>query len=168
MSLRYNLFSKMKWLDAEINRNETSPGRNRYSDWYYSTLVRIKKAQEDFDICDDLYIEFTGSKEDDGIAYGYYHANIHYDLFFDLEDKEVLEDRIIDFLKKTPAQNISSCSWFRPNFMFCFIGYLSKIVYKTEWKNPVDGWVVKTGNEKEIRIVNLFKEMCGIKGNLYL
>ena len=118
------IFSKMEWLDEEIERNSKSEGRNNKSDFYYKNLSEIREKQRKGIIPLDEY-KNVGRQE--SIEYGYYIANIHYELFkYNMDNKDILEDRIIFFLQNAHDEIFESKdSWFRLNFYLDYSGYFS-------------------------------------------
>ena len=112
------IFSNMDWLDEEIKRNELSEGRNPRSDAYYNNLLTIKNKQQAGIIPFEEYKSLKRLKQLRTIEYGYYTANIHYDLFsYYKEQKEIIDDRIIFFLQNASNEIFDNeYSWFRLNF----------------------------------------------------
>ena len=129
-------FSPMAWLDEEIARNQASPGRNERSDRYCAALQTIKDKQSRGEIpSDEDYLALGGIRKNrthcHNIEYGYYMANIHYDLFhYDLSDKDSLEDRILYFIEHAELDENAKDNFFL-NFPANFSYYLSHI-YKTD------------------------------------
>lgn len=78
----------MKWVDQEKE--------NEFNKDYINMFKKIKEAQKDGTICDDLYIGLYINT----IDYGYYIANIHYDIYENNADYNLIEERIIYFLNK--------------------------------------------------------------------
>lgn len=117
MRTKFDLFSKMEWLDKEIKRNRISEGRNLHSDYYYESLLKIKKAQKDGSITDDLYMSLCAYHGTASSEQGYYYANIHYDVFEDYESPEEIEQRVIHFLDKADKTVLKE-DWFRLNFVY--------------------------------------------------
>lgn len=145
------VFSKMEWLDEEILRNSKSEGRNTKSDFYYKNLSIIKEKQEKGVIPFDEYKKVGGY---DSIEYGFYIANIHYDLFiYDKTKKNDLEDRIIFFLQNANEELFKyETSWFRLNFYIEYSHYLRQI-YKTE--DDLEHFVYELNNEREKAIYDI-------------
>ena len=129
-------FSPMAWLDEEIARSQTSSGRNERSDRYYAALKTIKDKQRRGEIpSDEDYLALGGIRKNrthcHNIEYGYYTANIHYDLFhYDPSDKDSLEDRILYFIEHAELDENAKDNFFL-NFPVNFSYYLSHI-YKTD------------------------------------
>ena len=123
------IFSNMEWLDAEIKRNEAFEGRNEFSDLFYKTLESIRRKQQDGIVPYDEYKLIGKAKSLDTIDYGYYIANIHYELFnYDIADKDTLEDRIIFFLNNANKELFKDKnSWFRLNFINDFRKFLKEV-----------------------------------------
>lgn len=106
MSLTFKEFSKMEWLDDELENHKRSValyGKNEKSDAYYKALKEIRDAQNDGTISDDIYpklcIKRKFKKYFSCITYCYYLANIHYDCFYSYESIESIEKRMLYFLK---------------------------------------------------------------------
>jgi len=129
-------FSPMSWLDEEIARSQTSSGRNERSDRYDAALQTIKDKQRRGEIpSDEDYLALGGIRKNrahcQNIEYGYYMANIHYDLFhYDPSDKDSLEDRILYFIEHAELDENAKDNFFL-NFPANFSYYLSHI-YKTD------------------------------------
>ena len=129
-------FSPMAWLDEEIARNQASPGRNERSDRYYAALETIKDKQSRGEIpSDEDYLALGGNRKNrahrQNIEYGYYTANIHYDLFhYDPSDKDSLEDRILYFIEHAELGENAKDNFFL-SFPANFSSYLSHI-YKAD------------------------------------
>ena len=125
-------FSPMAWLDEEIERNETSSGRNERSDRYHAALQTIKDKQRRGEIpSDEDYLALGGIRKNrahcQNIEYGYYTANIHYDLFhYDPSDKDSLEDRILYFIGHAELDENAKDNFFL-SFPANFSSYLSHI-----------------------------------------
>ena len=126
----------MAWLDEEIARNQASPGRNERSDRYYAALETIKDKQSRGEIpSDEDYLALGGNRKNrahrQNIEYGYYTANIHYDLFhYDPSDKDSLEDRILYFIEHAELGENAKDNFFL-SFPANFSSYLSHI-YKAD------------------------------------
>lgn len=157
----YSKFSKMEWLDKEIERNAASPGRNEYSDWYYSTLEKIRESQEDGTIDDIQYALLGAWSVKAAIAYGYYTANIHYDLYQSSTDIDELEDRIISFIEITDPEVLRDGSWFTLNFMTNFRSFLILKGRKNLENMDFNEWIEEQGSEKEKRILNMHSRIAG-------
>ena len=129
-------FSPMAWQDEEIARNQALPGRNERSDRYDAALQTIKDKQRRGEIpSDEDYLALGGIRKNrahcQNIEYGYYMANIHYDLFhYDPSDKDSLEDRILYFIEHAELDENAKDNFFL-NFPANFSYYLSHI-YKTD------------------------------------
>lgn len=153
----------MDWLDEELKRHETSEGRNPRSDTYYNNLLAIKNKQQAGIIPFEEYKSLKRLKQFRTIEYGYYAANIHYDLFIYYKDqKEIIDDRIIFFLQNASNEIFDNeYSWFRLNFYLDYSGAL-RDYYQCEEKNyDLKYFVNKYGNAKE-------KEIYEILCNKYL
>lgn len=155
----YSKFSKMEWLNREIERNAVSPGRNEYSDWYYSTLEKIRESQEDGTIDDMQYALLGAWSVKAAIAYGYYTANIHYDLYQPSTDIDELEDRIISFIDITDDDVLRDGSWFTLNFLTNFKSFLVLKGYKNLEDTDLEEWIKEQGNEKEKLILQMHKRI---------
>ncbi len=118
MRTKFDLFSKMEWLDKEIERNRISEGRNPSSDYCHESLLKIKKAQKGGSITNDLYMSLCVSRGTGSSEQGYYYANIHYDVFEDYESPDEIEQRVIRFLDKTDRTILKKEDWFRLNFVY--------------------------------------------------
>ena len=112
------IFSNMDWLDEELKRHELSEGRNERSDAYYNKLLAIKSKQRAGIIPFEEYKNLGHFAQTKTIEYGYYSANIHYDLFrYYKEQKDIIDDRIIFFLQNASDELFENeYSWFRLNF----------------------------------------------------
>ncbi len=117
MRTKFDLFSKTERLDKAIERNRDSEGRNLSSDYYYESLLKIKKAQKDGSITDDLYMSLCVYRGTANSEQGYY-ANIHYDVFEDHESPDEIEERVIRFLDKADRTVLKKEDWFRLNFVY--------------------------------------------------
>ena len=116
MASKFSLFSKMNWLDEKIKINQLSEGRNANSDLYYATLLAIKNAQNNGTITDELYTKLRSFYGNNSPEEGYYYANIHYDLFYENEIKEDIEERMIHFFKYADKMTLKNSTWFTLNF----------------------------------------------------
>ncbi len=134
------IFSNMEWLDAEIKRNESSEGRNEFSDLFYKTLELIRKKQQEGIIPYDEYKLLGKIKSLDNIDYGYYIANINHELFdYNISKKDIIEDRIVFFLNNADKQIFKDDkSWFRLNFVLDFKNYLKNVYSIVENYNDLD------------------------------
>ena len=148
------IFSDMTWLDEEIERNNKSEGRNKKSDFYYNNLIDIRDKQRKGII---PFVEYKNVGRQESIEYGYYMANIHYELFeCDDTNKDVLEDRIIFFLQNAQDKIFEyEDSWFRLNFYLDFSGYLRKIYHSNEKWQDLDHYVFEYNNEREKTIYDI-------------
>ena len=153
------IFSDMDWLDEEIKRNELSEGRNERSDAYYNNLLTIKNKQQAGIIPFEEYKSLKRLKQLRTIEYGYYTANIHYELFiYDINNKDKLEDRIIFFISNARKEIFKEDSWFRLNFSLDFLQYLENI-YDIEYReHDLEYFVNKYGNAKEKEIARLLRK----------
>ena len=154
-------FSPMAWLDEEIARNQASPGRNERSDRYYAALQTIKDKQRRGEIpSDEDYLALGGIRKNrthcHNIEYGYYMANIHYDLFhYDPSDKDSLEDRILYFIGHAELDENAKDSFFL-NFPSNFSRYLSHM-YKADKSSQNNKAVLdKSREDKLSRLYNAF------------
>lgn len=136
-----NYFSKMDWLKEELSRYQKSEGKNERSDKYYSTLKTIKSKQDRNQIpTDEEYISLGKIRKNRAflhtVEYGYYTANIHYDLFrCDPSEKDQLEERIlyfIDHADKNDDEMTEEYGWFLLNFPSDFLWYLMHVYKKDE------------------------------------
>jgi len=149
-----NYFSKMDWLDEEIARSEASPGKNERSDKYYAALKAIKEKQNKGEIpSDEDYFAVGGIRKNrshcQNIEYGYYMANIHYDLFeYDLTEKDSLEDRILYFIEHAEFDEDNKDN-FLLNFPANFSYYLSH-VYETDKANQDGGAFLDEDKEEKL------------------
>lgn len=127
------IFSDMNWLEKETIRNDKSEGKNKKSNFYYENLKMIRDKQKQGIIPFEEYkkVGIVGT-----IEYGYYIANIHYELFECNKDyKNILEDRIIFFIQNAPDDIFKyDDSWFRINFYNEYSNYLRQY-YDDEYKN---------------------------------
>ena len=154
-------FSPMAWLDEEIARNQASPGRNERSDTYYAALQTIKDKQSRGEIpSDEDYLVLGGIRKNrthcHNIEYGYYMANIHYDLFhYDPSDKDSLEDRILYFIEHAELDENAKDNFFL-NFPANFSSYLSHM-YKADKPSQNNKVVLdKSREDKLSRLCNAF------------
>ena len=122
------IFSRMEWIEEELEGYKKTNNRNDRSDFYYSNMLIIRDKQNKGIIPLEEYRNVGKYKS---IEYGYYTANIHYDLFnYDINKKDLLEERIIFFLNNVDRNILcDEKSWFRLNFIYNFNLYLNK-VYK--------------------------------------
>ena len=148
------IFSKMEWLDEEIEKYRKSEEKNKKSNTYYKNLIDIREKQRNGIIPFDEY-KNVGVLE--SIEYGYYMANIHYELFkYNIENKDVLEDRIIFFLQNARDEIFESeDSWFRLNFYLDYSGYLREIYHSDENWQRLEDYVYEYKNEKEKLIYDI-------------
>ena len=151
------IFSNMEWLDAEIKRNEAFEGRNEFSDLFYKTLESIRRKQQDGIVPYDEYKLIGKAKSLDTIDYGYYIANIHYELFnYDIADKDTLEDRIIFFLNNANKELFKDKnSWFRLNFINDFRKYLKEVYSIVESYNDLEYIIDEFCGPKEKEIYKI-------------
>lgn len=98
MSLTFKEFSKMEWLDDELENHKRSValyGKNEKSEAYYNALKEIHDAQNNGTISDDLYLKLCikrkYKKYFSCTTYCYYLANIHYDCFYNYESIESIK-----------------------------------------------------------------------------
>ena len=151
-------FSPMTWLDEEIARNQASPGRNERSDRYYAALETIKDKQSRGEIpSDEDYLALGGNRKNrahrQNIEYGYYTANIHYDLFhYDLSDKDSLEDRILYFIEHAELDENAKDNFFL-SFPANFSSYLSHI-YKADKSSQNNEWILDKSREDKMSRLN--------------
>ena len=151
-------FSPMAWLDEEIARNLASPGRNERSDRYYAVLQTIKDKQSKGEIpSDEDYLALGGNRKNrahrQNIEYGYYTANIHYDLFhYDLSDKDSLEDRILYFIEHAELDENAKDNFFL-SFPANFSSYLSHI-YKADKSSQNNEWILDKSREDKMSRLN--------------
>ena len=151
-------FSPMAWLDEEIERNETSSGRSERSDRYYAVLKTIKDKQRRGEIpSDEDYLALGGIRKNrahcQNIEYGYYTANIHYDLFhYDLSDKDSLEDRILYFIEHAELDENAKDNFFL-SFPANFSSYLSHI-YKADKSSQNNEWILDKSREDKMSRLN--------------
>ena len=133
-----NYFSKMTWLKEELEYHENSKGKNEKSYAYYDALKRIYKKQQSNQIpSDEEYMKLgIDRKSLNTVEYGYYTSNIHYDLFeYEIDEKDLLEDRILFFLNSADKKEISNEEgWFLLNFPLNFRNYLLNI-YEVDKKD---------------------------------
>lgn len=154
-------FSPMVWLDEEIARNQVSPGKNERSDRYYAVLQRIKDKQRRGEIpSDEDYLALGGIRKNrthcHNIEYGYYMANIHYDLFrFDLSDKDSLEDRILYFIEHAELDENAKDNFFL-NFPANFSSYLSHVYKVDKPSRDSKGALNKIREDKLSRLYNAY------------
>jgi len=147
-------FSPMAWLDEEIARNLASPGRNERSDRYYAVLQTIKDKQSKGEIpSDEDYLALGGIRKNrthcQNVEYGYYMANIHYDLFnFDPSDKDSLEDRILYFIEHQDLDKYAKDNFFL-NFPADFSYYLSHL-YKIDISGHDNNGVLDKSREDKL------------------
>ena len=151
-------FSPMAWLDEEIARNQASPGRNETSDRYYAALKTIKDKQSRREIPNNEdYLALGGIRKNrthcHNIEYGYYMANIHYDLFhYDPSDKDSLEDRILYFIGHAELDENAKDNFFL-NFPANFSRYLSHI-YKVNKLSQNNEWILDKSREDKMSRLN--------------
>ena len=151
-------FSKMSWLDEEIARNLASPGRNERSDRYYAVLQTIKDKQSKGEIpSDEDYLALGGIRKNrahcQNVEYGYYTANIHYDLFhYDPSDKDSLEDRILYFIEHQDLDKYAKDNFFL-NFPADFSNYLSHL-YKIDISGHDNNGVLDKSREDKLSCLN--------------
>ncbi len=145
----------MDWLDKKVEKNAKSPGRNKSSDMYYETLLKIRDAQNNNVAVDDSLYRLVGFGS---VDYGYYTANISYDLFEGTDDKDSIEERIINFMETIDHSAVEKDGVFALNFMREFKFYLSNFVYPNI-KNITPDWIKEFGSEKEKKIIQLFEEI---------
>lgn len=152
----------MQWLDQLIEEHKKSPGRNICSDYYYKTLLSIKKAQENGTITDELYSKFNHWFGTITPEEGYYNSNIHYDLFENTEPIESIENRMIHFLEKSDKAVLKNVSWFKWNFLIELRTFMSK---RHELSNEGDDefFFNKYGNKIEKELFNEYKMLTGNK-----
>ena len=154
-------FSPMAWLDEEIERNETSSGRSERSDRYYAVLKTIKDKQRRGEIpSDEDYLALGGIRKNrahcQNIEYGYYTANIHYDLFrFDPSDKDSLEDRILYFIEHAELDENAKDNFFL-SFPANFSRYLSHMYKADKSSQNNEGILGKSREDKLSRLCNAF------------
>ena len=154
-------FSPMAWLDEEIERNETSSGRSERSDRYYAVLKTIKDKQRRGEIpSDEDYLALGGIRKNrahcQNIEYGYYTANIHYDLFhYDLSDKDSLEDRILYFIEHAELDENAKDNFFL-SFPANFSRYLSHMYKADKSSQNNEGILGKSREDKLSRLCNAF------------
>ena len=152
-------FSPMAWLDEEIARNQASPGRNERSDRYYAALQTIKDKQRRGEIpSDEDYLALGGIGKNrtycHNIEYGYYTANIHYDLFhYDLSDKDSLEDRILYFIEHAELDENAKDNFFL-SFPANFSSYLSHVYKADKSSRDSKGALNKSREDKLSRLYN--------------
>ncbi len=154
------IFSNMDWLDEEIKIYKSSEGRNPRSDAYYNNLLTIKNKQQAGIIPFEEYKSLKRLKHLRTIEYGYYTANIHYDLFrYYKEQKEIIDDRIIFFLQNASNEIFDNeYSWFRLNFYLDY-SYVLREYYQCEEKDyDLEYFVNKYGNAKEKEIARLLRK----------
>ena len=148
-------FSKMTWLDEEIARNEASPGRNERSDAYYSSLKTIKEKQDRGEIpSDEDYLAVGVIRKNRKfckcVEYGYYAANIRYDLFkADPSEKDSLEDRILYFIDHAEMNEYFK-DYFFLNFPVDFLYYLCHHIYGTDKPNPNKNVIIDEEREEKL------------------
>ena len=144
----------MEWLDEEIEKYRKSEEKNKKSNTYYKNLIDIREKQRNGIIPFDEY-KNVGVLE--SIEYGYYMANINYELFkYNIENKDVLEDRIIFFLQNARDDIFESeDSWFRLNFYLDYSGYLREIYHSDENWQRLEDYVYEYKNEKEKLIYDI-------------
>ncbi len=142
------IFSKMEWLDEAIKRNEESDGRNKRSDFYYENLRIIREKQEKGII---PFEEYKKVGRQQSIEYGYYMANIHYELFkYDEKNKDELEDRIIFFLLNARDELFAfEDSWFRLNFYLDYSCYLREIYHSDDNWRDLEWYATENKNGRE-------------------
>lgn len=154
-------FSPMAWLDEEIARSQTSSGRNETSDRYYAALQTIKDKQSRGEIpSDEDYLALGGIRKNrahcQNIEYGYYTANIHYDLFhYDPSDKDSLEDRILYFIEHAELDENAKDNFFL-NFPANFSRYLSHMYKADKPSQNNEGILDKSREDKLSRLYNAF------------
>ena len=154
-------FSPMAWLDEEIARNLASPGRNERSGRYYAVLQTIKDKQSKGEIpSDEDYLALGGNRKNrahrQNIEYGYYTANIHYDLFhYDLSDKDSLEDRILYFIEHAELDENAKDNFFL-SFPANFSRYLSHMYKADKSSQNNEGILGKSREDKLSRLCNAF------------
>lgn len=158
MKSKYTQFSKMKWLDEEIERNKKSEGRNICSDSYYGILLTIRTAQENGTISDDLYSKVNSWFGRVAPEIGYYTANIHYDLFRNYESTEDIESRMLHFLDKADKTVLKNDSWFEINFK-SELRYLMRQRYNIVNEGDDKFFFEKYGNEVEKKLFNEYETL---------
>ena len=164
MKSKFSLFSSMEWLDQLIEQNKKSPGRNICSDYYYKTLLSIKKAQENGTITDELYSRFNHWFGIISPEEGYYNSNIHYDLWDGKESIESIENRIIHFLEKSDKTVLKNAEWFKWNFLIdlrCFMRKRYDIKDKAD--DDDEFFFNKYGNKIAKELFNEYKMLTGKK-----
>lgn len=160
-------YSQMTWLDEEIKRNKAAIWRTKYSDFYYNILKKIREKQNNNHIPIDEY-KLVGNRRTklQTIEYGYYMANIHYDLFIaDINEKEALENRIIFFLDNADEMLFKDDeSWFRLNFEYEFLSYL-KSIHLLQDINSLNEYKEKYADYLEAKIIDKLLYLKGWKKN---
>ena len=186
MNLKHSkeLFSRMLYLDREIERNKNSPGRNKYSDQYYNSLLLVRSIQDSGLIpSDDQYAEITKGKNYSSPEAGFYNANIHYYLFEDnpeyckgTEYKNELNRRIILWLDDADEKKLLKQLWFPLNFPVNYLRFLEnwygeKCTLSDSQDEDVDSYFIsrirqlkaftdKSGNTDEQRIAEKCDEIA--------
>ena len=130
MRLKYNkyMFSDMDYLDNEIKRYKGKyPNPNTEN--YYKALTNIKNIQQKGNIPTEAdYLEVGKSKYFNSVEYGYYTANIHYDLFRYDESYTTLFKRIVYFFDNADSKVLLDKSgWFTLNFPFDLLTYIETV-----------------------------------------
>ena len=137
-----NYFSDMDYLDNDfLNNNDVTVS-------FYNTLKIIKEKQNKGIIPIDEYIIL--SSEYDSIEYGYYMANIHYDLFdINIYKNSRLENRILFFLRHLDKDVFKERNFFIRGFDVCFRDYLCNIYNIDNKCECLREIVFKYGNDLE-------------------
>lgn len=162
METKFKQYSKMNWLNKEIERHENSSGRNEFSDYYYKILLEIKTSQEKGTISDELYAKLNSWKGIVSPERGYYMSNINYDLFSDVEAIEDTEKRILHFFAVANKNVLRNNSWFKSLFISDF-RYFMRHRYNIIDTVDDETFFEKYGNDLEKKIFNEYKAI--LKGN---
>ncbi len=156
METKFKQYSKMNWLKEAIEKDEKSPDRNEFSDYYYKILLEIKTSQENGTITDELYAKLNSWKGIVSPERGYYTSNIHYDLFSDDEAVEDTEKRILHFFATADRKVLKNNSWFKSLFISDFRYFMSHR-YNISFKGDDETFFEKYGNDLEKKIFNEYK-----------